>query len=205
MPQTQAAVGYITQFCPTIGAFNGTSAANDYLSDVADEMDASAPTRLFPARYKEHVACALRLVASYGFLAPPAAIASVYLATRFEFWFRVLSGRLAPDGTWLNPNAKSTAIAAISDKRLNRPKVSDLALAYKLMQLDQSRAAVRVFRKLDSALFSAPMTAGGKSISDLGERISYIRNHAGHGEWGDVSSESIFYGLLTAIIFYNQN
>ena len=69
-------------------------------SRVAEEIVA-APNTLFPQRYKEHVAYALGMVAQHSFTSPPAAIGAVYLATRFEFFFRLLSGKLNGDGTLL--------------------------------------------------------------------------------------------------------
>jgi hypothetical protein len=70
------------------------------MNKAADDMTHSVPSDVFPDRHKEHIAYALRMVASGGFLSSPAAIGSVYLATRFEYYFRVLSGRLNADGTW---------------------------------------------------------------------------------------------------------
>ncbi|OAI48662.1 hypothetical protein AYO44_06780 [Planctomycetaceae bacterium SCGC AG-212-F19] len=173
---------------------------------VAAEMDAAPSSILFPERYKEHVACALDMVGKHMFLDPPAAIASVYLATRFEFFFRTLSGKLKSNGEWVDAAAKAAATASISDDRLNRKKLSDVALTYKVMKLDQSRPAAQVLNTLDKALFKVPITAtGGFKVADIGDRIAFGRHNTGHGEWGDISSEAVFYGLVTAIIFYNQN
>ena len=72
-------------------------------------MQAAKPTALFPCGYKEHVAYAMRMVANGVWVnvppvsvQPPVAIAAVYLVTRFEFFFRLLSGKLNGNGTWLN-------------------------------------------------------------------------------------------------------
>jgi len=73
-----------------------------FLKEAASQMREAKPTLAFPDRYIEHVAFAVETVSLNGFLSPPAAIASVYLATRFEFYFRVLSGKLNGDGTWVS-------------------------------------------------------------------------------------------------------
>ncbi len=188
-----------------MGAFSGTDEVDRFLMHVAHDMETSKPTTVFPGRYKEHVSYALNMVATHTFTDPPAAIASVYLATRFEFYFRILSGKLNADGTWISSQAQSTAKAAINDGRLASSRVSSVALAYKVMKTDLSKTAAQVFNKLDKALFPTPRKAGaGSAIADIGDRIEYLRHAAGHGEWGDISADSKFYGLVTAIVFYNQ-
>ena len=188
-----------------MGAFFGTNEVDKFLLCVAHDMETSKSTTLFPGRYKEHVAHALNMVANHTFTDSEAAIASVYLATRFEFHFRILSGKLNADGTWITPQAQSTAKAAINDRRLVSSRVSSVALTYKVMKLDQSQIAAKVFDELDNALFPTARRAGtGNPIADVGDRIEYLRHAAGHGEWGDISADSKFYGLVTTIVFYNQ-
>jgi type 1 glutamine amidotransferase len=41
-------------------------------------------------------------------------------------------------------------------------------------------------------------------VHNIRDRIEYGRHVGGHGYWGDLSAEAIFYGLMTGIIFYNQ-
>ena len=209
LTSTEKAVGYITTHCRFMGSFAGDHAPYVFLAHVADEMAAATHTDLFPDRYKEHVAYAMGMVAHHRFLDPPAAIAAVYLATRFEFFFRLLSGKLKADGTWLNKAVdQPTAMAALGTnkrQKLRGRRVSDVAITYKLMKLDQSRPAARVFDAMDKAIYAIPKTAvDGFEIADIGDRIAFGRHSAGHGLWGDISSEAVFYGLVTAIIFYNQ-
>ncbi len=104
--RSQFAVDHITSCCNTIGAFRGTSDVHRYLKQTAAEMATAKPTDVLPDRYIEHVAYALDMAASNTFTSPPAAIAAVYLATRFEFYFRVLSGKLNGDGTWVSGAAQ---------------------------------------------------------------------------------------------------
>ena len=62
-----------------------------------------------------------------------------------------------------------------------------------------------MFDALDKAILPAPiMAVGSFEVADIGDRIAFGRHSAGHGLWGDISSEAVFYGLVTAIVFYNQ-
>ena len=133
--RTEEAITYLTTCCRNIGAFSGTGAPYAFLKNLASQIQQSKPSKVFPNRYKEHVAYAVDMVASNQFLSPPAAIASLYLATRFEFYFRILSGKLNGDGTWISSTAKSAAQAAINDRRLKKERISSLSLAYQIMIL----------------------------------------------------------------------
>jgi len=203
--RTQQARDFITSCCRSVGAFQGTSDVCRHLKETASEMAVSAPSDVFPGRYIEHVAYAVNMVACNMFTSPPAAIASVYLATRFEFYFRILSGKLNGDGRWLSPAARSAAQAAINDERLRNKRISSVALTYKIMKLDQSRPIVQHCTALDNALYSTPTTVvGPMTVADIGDRIEFRRNAVGHGHWGDISAEGLFYGLMTSLVFYNQ-
>ena len=205
MDQTKQALNFIETCCRNIGSFIDTDNVSLYLKKTASEMAASKSSAVFPGRYIEQVAYAIDMVASNIFSSPPAAIASVYLATRFEFYFRILSGKLNGDGTWVSEIAQKDAQAAIKDNRLQYNRISSVALTYKIMKLDQSREIVRTCIALDNSLYLTPTTVvGGKTVSDIGDRIEFGRHAAGHGHWGDISAEAYFYGLMTAIVFYNQ-
>ncbi len=207
MTGSDEAAGYIRTHCQYMGSYSGDGSPYRFLARVAEDMAPAPPTDLFPDRYKEHVAYTVGMVARHGFLEPPAAVAAVYLATRFEFFFRLLSGKLKGDGTWVNKAVdQPSAVAALGEKGLKGNRVSDVAVTYKLMKLDRSRPAARVFDALDKAILPAPITAaGGFRVADIGDRIAFGRHSAGHGLWGDISSEAVFYGLVTAIVFYNQH
>ena len=203
---SKAAIHYITRCCSRIGAFSGSTDVHMFLKQVASEMRTSEPSMVFPNRYVEHVAFAIDMVASNPFTSPPAAVASVYLVTRFEYYFRVLSGKLNNDGTWISLKAQTAAQVALRDFRLKKLRVSSVALAYKIMKIDQSRMLAHHCALMDNILYSTPtIVIGDNKICDIGDRIEFGRNHAGHGYWGDISSEAIFYGLMTAIVFYNQS
>jgi hypothetical protein len=143
-------------------------------------------------------------VGSNGFLSPPAAVSSVYLATRFEFYFRLLSGRLNGDGTWVSETAQQAARAKLGDQRLKSPRISRVSLAYEVMRLGTSRI-LPYCALLDRTLYSSPIKATGAfAIKHVGNRIEFGRDAVGHGHWGDISSEAVFYGLMTAVVFYAQ-
>ncbi|MBU1260163.1 MAG: hypothetical protein KJ757_05360 [Planctomycetes bacterium] len=205
MNPTDEAIKYLTTCCRNIGAFTGTGAPYAFLKNVASQIEQSKPSNVFPDRYKEHVAYAVDMVASNPFRSPPAAIASLYLATRFEYYFRILSGKLKGDGTWISKTAQDTAKAAINDKRLTKKQVSSLSLAYQIMMTDTSRQIVQQCDKIDNCLYQKPITlCNGTNVHNIGDRIEFGRLVVGHGHWGDISSEAVFYGLLTGIVFYNQ-
>ena len=205
MDRTQQALDFIKTCCRSVGAFQGTTDVYRYLKGTASEMAISKTSVVFPDRYIEHVAYAVNMVASNMFLSPPAAIAAVYLVTRFEFYFRILSGKLNGDGTWILPSGQQAARTAIKDKRLRCNRISSVSLAYKIMKLDPSRKIVQICTELDNSLYSTPIkVVGGMNVADIGDRIEFGRHAVGHGYWGDISSEALFYGLMTAVVFYNQ-
>lgn len=124
-------------------------------------MRTAQPTPVFPARYVEHVAYAMYLAGTNGFTTLPAAVASVYLATRFEFYFRMLSGKLCADGTWLSPSAQQAAQTTLPDPRLNQRRVANIALAYEIMMIGTARI-IPYCALLDRSLYTTPTSATGK-------------------------------------------
>jgi hypothetical protein len=117
MTDSDEAAGYIKTHCRHLGSYAGDFVPYRFLARVAEEMAAAPHNELFPERYKEHVAYALGMVARHGFLEPPAAIAAVYLATRFEFFFRLLSSKLKGDGSRLNKTVdQPAAVAALGGR-----------------------------------------------------------------------------------------
>ena len=200
MDATEQAMIYIINCCRNIGSFFGTTAANDYLKIVALDIETSRPSILFPERYNEHVAYAMNLIASNDFLSPPSAIASVYLATRFEFYFRILSGRLNADGTWKTNQACKDSKWELPKVKLNDRRINNVAVTYKIMKLNKSLKVSTVCETIDKEISSKQKGAN----TDIGDRIKTVRDSSAHGEIGDISAESIFYGMLTAVIFYNQ-
>lgn len=202
--RVQRASDLIVSCCAHVSAFHGSGDAQHFLMETAGDMAGCRPSAVLPQRYIEHVAYALDTVARYRFLSPQAAVASVYLATRFEFYFRILSGKLTREGAWISELAQQEAIATIADTRLKRHRISSVALAYRVMKLDIGRVSA-VCQALNEALYSSPIELGsGFVIANLGDRIEFGRNEAGHGARGDISAEAVFYGLMTAIIFYGH-
>jgi hypothetical protein len=117
-----------------------------------------------------------------------------------------LSGKLNADGTWVSPSAQNAAKARIDNGRLKQNRVFSVGLVYKIMKLNDSISFVQHCKRIDDALYSTPTTVvGGVEVRDLGDRIEFGRNTIAHGHWGDISAEAVFYGLLTALVFYSQS
>ncbi len=202
MTQTKNAIDFITTYCPHIGSFSMVVDIGDvfeFLDQVALEIDASPDTVVFPGRMKKHVAYAIATVARYPFLSSPSVMASAYLLTRFEYYFRILSGALNSDGTW-----KGSAVPdhiSIMFPKINKKSISSVSMAYQIMKLNTSLKISSIFNQLDARLVPSKPS----KITDIGKRIEWMRHPTAHGSLGDPSSEAIFYGLVTAIVFYNQN
>jgi len=213
MTPTEEIVYYITTWYPHIGAGDTRARVEDLSSpyavmmQAADEMLKAESSEAFPARHKEHIAYALQMVASGGSLSSSAAVGSVYLATRFEFYFRVLSGRLKPNGEWKTDKDRQEVMKLlVGDKRLEIKRINSVALAYKIMKTNDTLPLAHICISLDTSLYSTRTTKmpNGKELEDMGDRIEYLRHRSAHGHWGDITGDANFYGLLTALVFYNQ-
>ena len=64
MSPTDEAIKYLTTCCRNIGAFCGTAPPCVFLKKIAIQIKQSKPSKVFPERYKEHVAYAIDMVAS---------------------------------------------------------------------------------------------------------------------------------------------
>ena len=128
------------------------------------------------------------------------------VTTRFEYYFRVLSGRLNEDGTWKSTNDKQeikNILAGVGG--LDRPRINSVALAYKIMKTNYDLSLARICQDIDNVLYPDGVTKSEtRQISDIGDRIEYLRHRSAHGHWGDISGDADFYGLMTVIVFYNQ-
>ena len=203
--RAKLAVDYIKSGCAGIGAVYDPGDIRAYVCDTAAEIAVALPSTALPERYIEHVAYAMNQFARNEPFSPPVAVASVYLATRFEYYFRVLSGRLNGDGTWVSSTDQNEAQKGIKDQRLGKKCISSVSLAYKIMKLNTSSPLAQHCSALDGALYPTPAgTCMGDAILDLGDRIEFGRNAVGHGHWGDMSRESMFYSLMTALVFYSR-
>lgn len=212
MNPTEESIFYITKWYPHMGAGNtlaripGLSSPYKVMIKAASDMLQVEPSDAFPNRHKEHIAYALEMVASGGFLSSPAAVGSVYLATRLEFYFRVLSGRLKADGTWKTSKDQQEMRNLLTGVTgLERTRINSVALAYKIMKTNTDLPLAQICNDLDKMLYPKRIEkADGKIVSDIGDRIEYLRHHSAHGHWGDISGDAYFYGLMTVIVFYNQ-
>lgn len=208
MSETDEAVHYVSHHCTHIGSFSNlppfSTIGNvfEFLTKVGKTIGESPDTSAFPGRTREHVAYAVSSIANFGFwsfLSPPCVLASTYLLTRLEFYFRILSGSLNPDGTWVGKTIPTSVLSAYPTLK-GKKRINNVSDTYNIMKLNTSHKAAIAFDQLDNAL-SGHWSA---NISNVGERIEYVRHSIAHGEWGDPSSEAVFYCLVTAIVFYNQ-
>ncbi|MCQ3930811.1 MAG: hypothetical protein DPW16_10165 [Chloroflexi bacterium] len=201
MTKTQEAIRFIVSYCPHISSFDNYNDVGNvfaFLKQVALDIDESPETPVFQGRTKEHVAYAVDTVACWDFLSSPSVMAASYLVTRFEFYFRVLSGVLNEDGTWIGGRPPLSISSVI---QVRKGRVSNVDISYKIMKLNTSTKVTTAFNQLDISL--SPYWS--PKIKDIGERIARMRLPTAHGALGDPSSEAIFYGLVTAIVFYNQS
>jgi hypothetical protein len=191
---------YLLICCPRAGAYSlPDGLLNIIISDCADFISSMPDNDIFHARQKEPVALAMKESATPGFDEPRRAIASLYLATQFEFYFRILSGLLHPDGTWKSAAAQEKAKSLLPEEnRLNGRSISSVELAYRLMVLNAADPRAVLLDKLDKAIRSMFQS---QLYANLGGRIKYVRDRGTHGQWGDVSGEGVFYATLTAILF----
>ncbi len=191
---------YLLLCCPRAGAYSLLDGLLNIISDCADLITSTPDKDLFHIRQKEAVALAMKEAVTPGFDDPRRAIASLYLATQFEFYFRILSGLLNPDGTWKSPADQRKAKSLLPrESRLNRRSISSVELAYKLMVLNNADPRAAVLDELDKAIRSRFQS---QLYNNLGGRIKYVRDRGTHGQWGDVSGEGVFYATLTAILYF---
>jgi hypothetical protein len=199
---------FLVESCEVIGRVSTNGDAGLHLQNFASELEASPCTELFGFRSKEAVAFAVRLIATTSGLAPEAAVGSVYLCTRMEIYFRMLSGFLNPDGTWLSSELQNQADARLPGKKLRKQKrINQVKLTYDLFLLNEENITVKQFLELERAIAKVPVLREHGDITELqgiGDRIDHLRHPAAHGYYGDLSSEGIFNALLYAIIFFSQ-
>jgi hypothetical protein len=216
MNETKDAVELILKRCKEIGNFQGDR-PQQFLTKASEDIKIGRASALFPDPYRLHIAHAVRIIAESKPTDPGAAVGAVYLSSRMEVFFRILSGRLTSAGRWISESAATRTRTGLAGtkwgKELERAKrtkwqderIKNLALTYKIMKLDAIRPAIGVFRELDEGLYSKAVLAhAGDTISDIGDRVEFARHRMSYGEFGDVALEAHFYALLTAIVFYNQ-
>ncbi|GEM_PF-2509586 len=196
---TEKAVDFIINNCLSIGQFNGSNEVKFFIEQVALDMDLTEPNSIFPDRYKEHVAYAIREISKSDFLESQSVISSVFLLTRFEYFFRILSGKLKSDGSWISENAKTHSSVLLNEKKLKN-KINNLSIPYKIIAADPHNDIGRIFREIDNILFPSPITTcfyhlktiGSKTyrekikINSIGDRIEVARNDVSHGRLADI-------------------
>jgi hypothetical protein len=109
-----------------------------------------------------------------------------------------------PPAAWLSPSTQQAAQTTLPDPRLKQRRLGNIALAYEIMMIGTA-SIVPYCTFLDRSLYASPTSATGNfAIKHVGDRIAFGRHATGHGHLGDISSEAVFYGLMTAMVFYSQ-
>jgi hypothetical protein len=194
---------FISRNCPSIGAYCGNFDAPHFIANVAADVVTWPMGRGHNDRRLDIIAYALDIASQMSFVTPPGALASVYLLHQLEFFFRVLSGVLHPNGTFIDPSRRAAVIAALPGEQIGG-RINGIALTYKIMQLNLGGVhAVDVYRDLDNSIPPVAMPDGTMQ-NTVGDRVTYFRHTVSHGEFGDPSSEGLYYALLTAIAIYGS-
>ncbi len=196
------AAGYIETYCSHGNSNSVTEDVFNFLEQAALDMEHSPRSGLLFERQKNQVVDALRKIVIRGFISSEFAIASNYLAARFEGYFRILSGLMDGDGGWKSADAKLAAEQLTGMTFDDR--VDDVALAYNLVRYNQTLPVARYLTELDAKLYTTPFIAPDDNtvITNIGERIKRNRVKVQQGYWSECSFEGIFFSLLTALIFY---
>jgi hypothetical protein len=202
--KAQLAAQLIIKHCPRAGSCWMDSAAMAFIDELSTSIATSPSSELFGMRHKEHVAYAIHAVATSVPLDPLAALASAFLSTRFELYFRLISKHLNANGTWKSPEAQQAAKTVLADKRLDRGRINDVSLAYRIMLLHSDHPVSRLLIDLESKLTYSFDKTNEFYHHDIGTRIKVLRDPGSHGFYSDLSSEGYFYALLTGIIFYSS-
>jgi hypothetical protein len=176
LPDIEKAKFWIVECCPFVGAYSGTLEPYEFIGRYADAIEKATASDLFFERQKEHIGHAMRMIANSRFTDPASAVASVYLVTRLEFFFRILSGVLKFDGTWkderLRTQYKKEFLPGIKlGKRIN-----DVAVTYKIATIDKSNSRTSHLRDLDNRIAGKLKSAHPDAVySDIGDRIALLR------------------------------
>ncbi len=146
---------YLVACCPVAGAYSLPDGFLNLISDCADTMAAKPDKDIFLGRQKGPVALAMKEAVTLEFEHPRKAIASLYLATQFEFYFRLLSGLLNPDGSWKSPADQQKAKLLLpQESRLSQRSISNVEVVYKLMVLNNADPRASLLNELDAAIRS---------------------------------------------------
>jgi len=205
LPDIEKAKLWIVEWCPFVVGYSGTGEPYEFIGRYAGVIAKATASDLFFERQKEHIGYAMSMIAHSRFTDPASAVASVYLVTRLEFFFRILSGVLNFDGTWKDERVRTRYGKEILTGLELRKRVNDVAVTYKIATIDKSNSRTSHLRDLDDRIAAKLERAHpSAAYSDIGDRIALLRHRGAHGVWGDLSGDAVFYGLLTAIIFLAQ-
>ena len=193
---------YIVRYCNHIGIYESIAEVNDFLDEAASDIEQSPASAVFPENFKNQVAYAIRKTVTRGFVSSEFVINADFLARRFEHYFMLCSGLLDSRGEWVDAEARLKA-ETILGMPVESP-LDDVGLLYKLARKNHSSSLSKCLCELDDRLYAETVTMpdGKTVISDIGDRISWNRKRVAQGYWNELSSEGMFFSLLTSLVFY---
>src|ERR1700692_4790863 len=106
---------YLVACCSKAGAFSLPDGLINLVTDAADLMTSTPDKDIFLGRQKPPVALAMKEAVTPELDRPQRAIAALFLATQFEFYFRILSGMLNFDGSWKTIGDRAKAESFLPD------------------------------------------------------------------------------------------
>lgn len=187
------AASYIERCCPHAGAFHGTNDAHFLLLEFA-EIISSHDEIVLGDRRREHVAFAINLAIRSVPFRPEGAVAAPYLITQVEYLLRRLCDYVDDRGK---------IVRELPDGLRKGKGIGDwveLGHLYKIYRDAGDGAVPQILVKLDRNI-SEYNVYDGTRISNLGDRLKWFRDGALHGYSADVSSESVFVGLILLILY----
>lgn len=198
--KTELAKFFVLESCSRIGAFASNGDVVVFLRRFSAELTSWPKSGDHASRRLEHIAFAVS--GSLAFASPLGALSATYLVHQLEYLFRAMSGALTLDGAFVDARAKAAIEHGLGRRLSNR--VNRIEDAYEIMRLSTGLMAPRVFAELDAQL-PPIVVEGGQVLSNIGERMAYLRHPVSHGPMADASSEGPFYSLSMAIAIYGSS
>jgi len=192
----------ILESCSRIGAYTSTGDDRWYIYNFAQELFRN-PVVGFDGRRTQPLIAALILLAhiDYGGMYPKkrgdlehiyahgGAMVAMYLMAHLEYLFRIKSRYLKEDGSIKNEipkQARAKASIKPKQKRINNIEQAFILYLYRNVTLLGKRLKI-----LEENI-------------GIAKRLRKIRNPVMHGELADPSSEAMFFGLMTAMLYYGS-
>ena len=208
---------YIVRSTPRCGAAEHTGRVLKFIDECADEIN--GPLIKEPRIYGESgmsspISVAMKMIARCSTLrSPEGQVGATYLVVTLESYLRKISGLLNDwDGTWIPPDGYEHAFAILPERykrKLKKPSTrktssekrpetcNEVAIAYELAIRNSKDPRSEHLLDLDGRIAAE---TGATGPYNIGQRISFLRHRAAHGNSIGVESDGIFYGLLMIVL-----